>query len=216
MASFPEAMLTMKMILSRIMKCHLCYLALAAIVLFLAGCIERRYVVYTDPPGALVLRNGVPLTASPADDHFVYYGKYHFTIIAEGYETLQVDQNIPAPWYEIPPLDFITENMIPWKLLDRREFKYRLEPRSIANTDKLLSDGQNLRNRGISLGGGSALPVPGPQNAPPSIQPAVPGSLPPPAPSVAPGSLPPPVPQLAPSPAGPASAAPGTIITPPG
>jgi len=191
------------------MRCHPWYWVLAAVVLVPAGCIERRYVVYSDPPGALVLRNGAPLTASPADDHFEYYGKYHFTIIAEGYETLQVDQNIPAPWYEIPPLDFVTENLVPWKLVDKREFTYRLEPRSIANTDKLLSDGQNLRNRGISLGGGSALPAPGPQAAPApaAIQPT-------PAPA-APGSLPPPTPVAAPAPTVPTPSAPGTVITPP-
>jgi hypothetical protein len=147
----------------------------------LAGCVERRFVVYTDPPGAMVLRNGVPLTASPADDFYEYYGKYHFTIIAEGYETLQVDQKINAPWYEYPPLDFISENMIPWKILDRREFSYHLQPRVIANTDKLLSDGQNLRNRGISLGGGSALPNPAaPASVPPNAQPPAPATLPPP------------------------------------
>ena len=36
------------------------------------------------------------------DDHFVYYGNYHFTLIKDGYETLQVDQDIPAPFYEYP------------------------------------------------------------------------------------------------------------------
>jgi hypothetical protein len=150
---------------------------LAALVC--TGCVERRYVVYTDPPGALVLQNGVPIGASPADARFEYYGNYHFTVIKDGYETLQVDQKINAPWYEFPGLDFFSENLWPLPVKDRREFRYRLEPRHIPNTDELLKDAQNLRNRGLSLGPGSAPPpsatLPGPSpvtDVPPATGPA--------------------------------------------
>src|SRR5947209_14074171 len=73
----------------------------------LTGCVERRYVITSDPPGAVVLRNGQPIGATPVDDYFVYYGKYNFTLIKEGYETLPVVQNIPTPWYESFGVDFI-------------------------------------------------------------------------------------------------------------
>ena len=78
------------------MRHYLRFVAVTLCALGLSGCVERRYVVYTDPPGAMVFRNGQPLGATPADDHFVYYGKYKFTIIADGYETLTVEQDIPA------------------------------------------------------------------------------------------------------------------------
>ena len=191
------------------MRCRPGLFTAAAFALALAGCVERRYVVYTDPPGAMVLRNGVPLTASPADDFYEYYGKYHFTIIAEGYETLQVDQAVAAPWYEFPPLDFISENVIPWKILDRREFTYHLQPRIIANTDKLLSDGQNLRNRGISLGGGSALPAPAAPAASPNATPPAPVAPAPPAQTPANPSIAPSQTNVVPSAPG------GTILSPP-
>jgi hypothetical protein len=148
----------------------------------LAGCVERRYVVYTDPPSAMVLRNGQPIGGpSPSDDHFVYYGNYHFTIIKEGYETLQVDQMIPTPWYEYFPLDFISENLVPWMIEDRREFHYRLEPRRVVNTDEMLKDAQNLRNRGLSLGPG----VPPATPAVPAV--ATPAAIAPPANPASPG-----------------------------
>jgi hypothetical protein len=127
------------------------FLVVAAGSGLLTGCVEQRYVVTTDPPGAAVLRNGHLLGQSPVDDHFVYYGTYHFTMILDGYETLQVDQNIPAPWYEYFPLDFFSENVIPWKIRDVRRFHYKLEPRRIVNTKELLDEAQNLRNRGISI-----------------------------------------------------------------
>jgi hypothetical protein len=151
----------------------------------------------------------------------VYYGRYHFTIIAEGYETLQVDQKIAAPWYQFPGLDFVSENLIPWKIVDRREFSYRLEPRRIPDTNKLLSDGQNLRNRGISLGGGSALPVPGttptlpqPRVLPPGT--SAPGTTQPPRSVPTPSPSPPgPSPASVPMPPGPIQPPPGTVLNPP-
>jgi hypothetical protein len=124
----------------------------------LPGCVERRYVVYTDPPGAVVLRNGQILGQAPVDDYFTYYGKYDFTLQKEGFETQRVQQEIKAPWYEWPGLDFFTENVVPWRIIDRRVYSYRLEPRHVANPQQLLEEAQNLRNRGLGLGAGSAQP----------------------------------------------------------
>src|SRR5580693_4048976 len=47
------------------------------------GCVERRYVVTSDPPGALVFRNGVPLGPTPVDDFYVYYGEYDITLVKD-------------------------------------------------------------------------------------------------------------------------------------
>ncbi len=141
----------------------------------LTGCVERRYVITTEPPGAVVLRNGQPLGATPVDDHFIYYGKYRFTIVKDSYETLQVDQEIPSPWYEWPLVDFVSEQLVPWPINDVRRFHYRLEPRKVPDTNELLKDAQNLRNRGMSLGGGSAAPPPG-TPLPPTTSPS-PASL---------------------------------------
>jgi len=163
------------------MKHRVRLLAIAVCAAALTSCVERRYVVYTDPPGAMVLRDGQTLGATPVDDHFVYYGKYKFTIFADGYETLQVQQNIEPPWYEYVGLDFISENLIPWTIRDRRVFQYHLEPRRLPNPKELLDQAQNLRNRGISLGGGSAQPVA--PSAPTTVPvPAVPPGVGPPPP----------------------------------
>ena len=122
----------------------------------LTGCVERRFVVTSDPPGALVLRNGQPLGAAPADDHFVYYGNYHFTLIRDGYETLEVDQYLMPPWYEWPPLDFFSENLVPWTIYDVRRFHYQMQPQQVPNSVDVLNRAQELRNRGQQVG-----PLPG-------------------------------------------------------
>ena len=129
----------------------------------LTGCVERRFVITSDPPGALVLRNGQPLGATPVDDHFTYYGDYDFTLIKEGYETLQVKQHVNTPYYEYFPIDIVSEILVPFQIQDVRRFCYKLEPRRAVNTDQLLQEGQNLRNRGLSLGApGTTGPLPPP------------------------------------------------------
>jgi PEGA domain len=154
----------------------------------LAGCVERRYVIYTDPPGAVVYRNGQILGYEPVDDYFIYYGKYDFTLVKEGYEIQHVQQDIKAPWYELPGLDFFSENVVPWRIIDRRVFNYQLQPRQVANPQQLLDEAQNLRNRGLGLGAGSAQPQPAAAAIAPA--PAVPNPMPP-APQVGPAPAPP-------------------------
>jgi hypothetical protein len=156
-------------------------IGLALVAGLVAGCVERRYVVLSDPPGAVVLRNNQPIGAAPADDHYVYYGNYHFTLIKDGYTTLQVDQKIPAPWYEYFPLDFISENLVPWRITDVRRFSYRMEPLQKTTTQALLNRGQELRNRGQSIGPPAQPPTPTPA-APATVPalPAVPGPAAPP------------------------------------
>jgi hypothetical protein len=156
-----------------------------------AGCVEQRYVVTTDPPGAIVLRNYQQIGAAPADDHFVYYGKYHFTIIKDGYETLQVDEVIKTPWYEYFPLDFVSENLVPWKIRDVRRFHYHLEPARTPNTAELLNRAQELRMKGQSIGA-PAAPVPmAAAPTPPAVMPAPVPSAVAPAPVLQPAAPPP-------------------------
>ncbi len=105
---------------------------------------SRRITVRTQPPGALVEMNGKRLGLSPVSTNFTYYGDNEFKISAPGYETAVVRQPTPAPWYQIPPLDFISDNFLPFRVRDHREYSYTLIPR-----DPLQElDEQGLRSRG--------------------------------------------------------------------
>ena len=117
----------------------------------IAGCVERRYVIESDPPGALVLVNGLRSVRLRSTDDFVYYGNYEFTLIKDGYETLHVDQCIRSPWYEYPGVDFVSENVYPGKLEDIRRFRYALQPAAQVNTQQLLQQAEALRNRGQQI-----------------------------------------------------------------
>src|ERR1700682_5322957 len=135
------------------------FLALPVFLAFLTGCVERRMVVTTEPFGALVYdERNVPLSASPADRPFTYYGKYRFTIVKDGYETLVVEEDVRPPWYEWIGLDFISETLIPWTLRDVRRFHYQLQPAVVVPPDQVLEQGKLLRARGLTTG--EPLPQP--------------------------------------------------------
>src|SRR5438067_976049 len=87
-------------------------LVLPLLLMLVSGCVERAMVITTEPFGALVYdERQQPLSGSPADKSFVYYGRYRFTIVKDGYQTLVVEENVQPPWYEWMFLDFISENV---------------------------------------------------------------------------------------------------------
>jgi hypothetical protein len=137
-----------------------------------AGCVEHRMVITTEPYGAVVYDEKYqPIGATPADRPFVYYGKYRFTLVKDGYQTLVVEENVKAPWYEVFPLDFVSENLIPYTFRDIRRFHYRLLPAQVAPAEEVLQQGQQLRDRGRTIG---TAPLPGESVLPPIAVPAPP------------------------------------------
>src|SRR5260370_28645753 len=103
----------------------------------LTGCVERRFIITTEPPDAIVYdEKGLPMGASPTDREFVYYGDYQFTLVQDGYETMVVREKVRAPWYEWFLLDFFSENVIPWTLRDIRRFNYQLQPKLVVPPDR--------------------------------------------------------------------------------
>src|SRR5262245_28163923 len=93
-----------------------------------AGCVSRRYVLSSDPPGAVVYRDGQPIGATPVEEPFTYYGTYSFRLVKDGYEPLDVCPELETPWYQIPGIDFISENLLLYKFRDVQRFHYQLQP----------------------------------------------------------------------------------------
>ncbi len=139
------------------MRHRLGWLLALATLSALTGCVERRMVIIADPypaaAGAIVYdEKNQPLSGSPADKPFTYYGKYNFRIVKDGFETLDVEQRVRAPWYELPGLDFISENLIPWTIRDVRYFRYTLTPSQVRVPEDLLREGEQLRAYGKTIG----------------------------------------------------------------
>lgn len=158
-------------------------LAILMMVSLTAGCIERRFTIYSEPAGALVYYNNNYLGVTPVDGYVIYYGKQHFRLIKEGYETLDVVQEYPPPWYEWPGIDFVTENIYPFKVRDVRKFSYTMRPLQSISLDEVRQHAEELRARGQTIG------VPAPPRA------VAPSAAPPPPPETtlpAPNPVPPP------------------------
>lgn len=154
---------------------------LAAIgCLLQAGCVRRRLMVRSTPPGAMVYVDNQPIGTTPCATDFIYYGTREIRLVKAGYETLTVNQPLPAPWYEIPPLDFVSENIVPSKIQDYRTAAFNLVPQVIVPTEQLIARGEQLRQGTMQ---GAVLPAntvvaPGPV-LPPGAVPGQPVFLPP-------------------------------------
>jgi hypothetical protein len=138
----------------------------------LPGCVRRRLVIRSNPPGAMVYVDNQPIGTTPCATSFVYYGTREIRLVKPGYETLTINQPIPAPWYQLPPIDFVSENIVPNEIQDYRTVAYNLTPQVIVPTDQLIARGEQLRagtQQGAVLPAGANLPWSTPVLAPPTI-----------------------------------------------
>src|SRR3954465_6323000 len=93
-----------------------------------SGCVERRYTIRTEPPGALAVVNGEEVGRTPVSRSFTYYGDRDVTLMLDGFETQRVIQPLKAPWYDNLVTEFFAENVVPFTLRDEREFTFRMVP----------------------------------------------------------------------------------------
>jgi hypothetical protein len=184
----------------------------AALVATLAapGCVQRRMTIRSNPPGALVYVDDYQLGTAPVSHDFVYYGTRKIRLVKDGYETLTVRQPFPLPWYQYFPLDFVTENLIPWEIRDERVVDLAMAPAASIPPESIVARAEQAR-----LASGSLPPVDAPRGVP---LPAAgqPGPAPPPAipPAQQYAPLPPPAPQPLPLPP-PGPPAGGGLVFPP-
>jgi hypothetical protein len=128
-----------------------CALIAVAAVALLPGCVERRFRIESNPPGAYVLVNNVPHGPTPVDVPFIYYGDYDIVLMKDGFVTKRIKENIRAPWYQYPPLDFFSESFWPHQITDLRPLLYEMEPLPPPNLVQLKAEAAELRQRGQVL-----------------------------------------------------------------
>jgi PEGA domain-containing protein len=155
-----------------------CVAFVAVAMLLPCGCVRRRLNVRSNPPGALVYVDNQQIGTTPCSVDFTYYGTREIRLVKPGYETLTLNQPIPAPWYQIPPLDFFSENLVPTKIRDNRTVCYDLAPQVIVPREQLVDRANQLRQDTLQYPvapAGAAIPI-GPAGPPGVIAP--PGTVP--------------------------------------
>ncbi len=156
-------------------------LAACLLVTAASGCVQRRMTIRSNPPGALVYVDDYQIGTTPVSHDFVYYGTRKVRLVKDGYETLTVRQPFPVPWYEIFPLDFVTENIIPWEVRDERVVELAMQPSSSTPPELVVARAEQVRLAAGSLPPLTATAAPVPRPAPAVPQPilAPPPPLPP-------------------------------------
>lgn len=148
--SMPASSLDSRLATRRSVPCWLLIALLASVCC--VGCVRRRMTIRTNPPGAQVYVDDYELGPTPISADFTYYGNRKIRLVKDGYETETFLQSVPAPWYQIPPLDFFAENLVPGEIRDQRTFNYQLSPQRMVPSEELLQRGEDLR-RGVRPAG---------------------------------------------------------------
>lgn len=132
--------------------------------------------IRSNPPGALAYVDNYEIGTTPVSTEFTYYGTREIRLVKDGYETLTVKQRFAPPWYEFPPLDFVSENLVPGELRDHRTLDFQLQPQRIVPSGQLVDRAERLRRGDLQTPSPGVPPQgPGARLAPPGAEPAPPG-----------------------------------------
>ena len=121
-------------------------IAALMLVSSMQGCVRRRMTIRSNPPGAQVYVDNYEIGTTPVSTDFIYYGTRQIRLEKDGYETLTVSEPIRPPWYQIPPLDFFAENVVPGEIRDQRDLNFTMAPQALVPTGEVLRRGEELRH----------------------------------------------------------------------
>ncbi len=116
-------------------------------VSILAGCVERRLTINTQPQGAVVFLNDEEIGESPVTVSFEWYGDYNVRINKEGHQTLKTHRRLKAPWYDKFPFDFFAGVLNPKRIVDTYEWTFELAPLQQPTREELIQKAEELKQQ---------------------------------------------------------------------
>jgi hypothetical protein len=129
--------------------------------LSLAGCVERTVKIDTRPTQAQVIINDEEVGLSPVKFSFKWYGDYDLVLRKEGYETLKTHFRIDAPWWQLPPMDLVTEVFVAETLRDDHVLEpFELQKRKPTVIGDLVSRAEHMRSSSRLPAGEQFAPEP--------------------------------------------------------
>jgi hypothetical protein len=117
------------------------------LVLMLCSCVERFIYINSKPDGATCYIDGKKVGRTPCKIKFIWYGKREIFLEREGYKSIRRIESINPPWYQIFPIDFITDVVIPFKIRDERRFFYRFKPQERLDPEGLKRRASEFKKR---------------------------------------------------------------------
>ena len=119
--------------------------AVCVIAVALAGCVERRLTINTEPQGAIVVLNDQQIGESPVTVPFNWYGDYWVRVSKDGYETLNTHRELEAPLHDYLPFDLFVQILYPGHIVDTYEWTFELEPQTYPTPEELIEHARSLR-----------------------------------------------------------------------
>ena len=99
-----------------------------------SGCVERKLLIRSDPPGAPAWVDEEPVGETPVTYDFEHYGGRRIRVGpvrdengAVVRESMEQVKRIEAPWYETFPLGFFSEVVWPFTITDQRVVRCELQ-----------------------------------------------------------------------------------------
>jgi hypothetical protein len=130
-----------------IMRTNKLLFLLCVLLVVVAGCVERKLTINTNPAGAQVFLNDEEIGVSPVTASFNWYGDYNITIRKQGCETLQTHRKLQAPWYDLFPFDFLTQVLYPGRIVDSYEWSFDLKPQKEVGREELIKSAEQIKNQ---------------------------------------------------------------------
>lgn len=125
--------------------------AVATAALSQAGCVERLLAIQSDPPGAAAYLDGEKVGTTPCEVPYTWYGTRLLVLELRGFNLVRQEVVLNPPWWQLVPIDFITDVLIPMTLRDRLSVSFTLDPApaSPEEVDAVLERAAELRKRSV-------------------------------------------------------------------
>ena len=125
-------------------------LIVATVAVCLAGCVERKLTLTSEPEGARVFVSDVEVGRTPVTIPFTWYGDYDIIYRFEegGYGVKRTHAYLGMPAYEIPPFDLLSQ-MAPWWYRDHRYVHCKLTPQTMPSDTELIRRAEAMQRRNL-------------------------------------------------------------------
>ncbi len=132
-----------------------CGLLFSFLLVPLAGCVERKLQIRSEPPGALVYIDDQLVGETPFEYDYVHYGERIVELRKAGFRAERFAQPLKPPFYQWPVVDFVCEILLPVTIVDERELNRQLrpedpDPRDPRELEAVLERAEAFRQRTLT------------------------------------------------------------------
>jgi hypothetical protein len=102
----------------------------------------------------MVYLDGEKVGPTPCEVSYTWYGTRELLVELPGRRLVRELVTLSPPWWQILPLDFVTDVLVPFTITDRVDLDYVLEPAPVSReeVEEVLRRAAELRT---TSGGGS-------------------------------------------------------------